>query len=129
MKERNPDLWQRMLAKVESGQFIPVGGTWVEPDCNVPSGESLVRQFLYGQRFFERELGVPLGEPDPPRRGVHAAVSLRQQVRRVDDQRPCLLRSLAAVDGSGRQGAGGGAEGDRGTGLVRPRSGPGLSVG
>ncbi len=33
------------------------GGTWIEPDCNLPSGESLVRQFLYGQRFFEREFG------------------------------------------------------------------------
>ena len=36
---------------------MPVGGTWIEPDCNLPSGESLARQFLYGQRFFERELG------------------------------------------------------------------------
>ena len=36
---------------------MPVGGTWVEPDCNLPSGESLVRQFLHGQRFFEREFG------------------------------------------------------------------------
>ena len=36
---------------------MPVGGTWIEPDCNLPSGESLVRQFLYGQRFFEREFG------------------------------------------------------------------------
>ena len=34
-----------------------MGGTWVEPDCNLPSGESLVRQFLFGQRFFEREFG------------------------------------------------------------------------
>ena len=37
--------------------WVPVGGSWVEPDCNLPSGESLVRQFLYGQRFFEREFG------------------------------------------------------------------------
>ena len=41
----------------EAGRWVPVGGTWVEPDCNLPSGESLVRQFLHGQRFFERELG------------------------------------------------------------------------
>jgi alpha-mannosidase len=33
---------------VGRGQWIPVGGTWVEPDCNLPSGESLARQFLYG---------------------------------------------------------------------------------
>jgi alpha-mannosidase len=57
IKERDPDLWQRIRDKVDAGQWIPVGGTWVEPDLNVPSGESLVRQFLYGQRFFERELG------------------------------------------------------------------------
>ena len=57
IKERNPELWERMRAKVERGQFVPVGGSWVEPDCNLPSGEALVRQFLHGQRFFEREFG------------------------------------------------------------------------
>jgi alpha-mannosidase len=57
IKERNPDLWERLRAAVERGQFVPVGGSWVEPDCNLPSGESLVRQFLYGQRWFEREFG------------------------------------------------------------------------
>jgi alpha-mannosidase len=57
VKERNPDLWERIRAKVDAGQFVPVGGSWVEPDCNLPSGESLVRQFLHGQRWFEGELG------------------------------------------------------------------------
>jgi alpha-mannosidase len=57
IKERNPDLWERIRARVESGQYDPVGGSWVEPDCNLPSGESLVRQFLQGQRFFEQEFG------------------------------------------------------------------------
>ena len=46
-----------MREAVAAGRWIPVGGTWVEPDCNLPSGESLARQFLYGQRFFEAELG------------------------------------------------------------------------
>jgi alpha-mannosidase len=55
IKERNPDLWARIRAKVEAGQFIPVGGSWIEPDLNLPSGESLVRQLLHGQRFFQRE--------------------------------------------------------------------------
>jgi alpha-mannosidase len=58
IKERNPDLWQRIRAKVESGQFVPVGGSWVEPDCNIPSGESLLRQFVHGQRFFEDEFAI-----------------------------------------------------------------------
>jgi alpha-mannosidase len=57
IKQRNPDLWERIRAAVERGQFVPVGGSWVEPDCNLPSGESLVRQFLHGQRWFEAEFG------------------------------------------------------------------------
>jgi alpha-mannosidase len=58
IEEREPDLWQRIVEKVRTGQFVPVGGTWVEPDCNIPSGESLLRQFVHGQRFFEEKLGV-----------------------------------------------------------------------
>jgi alpha-mannosidase len=58
IEERNPDLWARIRAKVEAGQFVPVGGTWVEPDLNIPSGESLVRQLLHGQRFFEDRFGI-----------------------------------------------------------------------
>jgi alpha-mannosidase len=57
VKERNPDLYARIEERVARGQWLPVGGTWVEPDCNLPSGEALVRQFLAGQRFFESELG------------------------------------------------------------------------
>ena len=58
VKERSPDLWERIRAKVKSGQFVPVGGSWIEPDCNIPSGESLLRQFIHGQRFFEDEFGI-----------------------------------------------------------------------
>jgi ABC-type transport system involved in cytochrome c biogenesis permease component len=57
IRERSPDLYRRILAHAEAGRWVPVGGTWIEPDCNLQSGESLVRQFLHGQRFFERELG------------------------------------------------------------------------
>lgn len=62
MKEMHPDLFASMKKKIEAGQFVPVGGSWVEPDCNLPSGESLVRQFLYGQRFFQREFGITCEE-------------------------------------------------------------------
>jgi alpha-mannosidase len=62
MKEMHPRLYAKMKAKARAGQFIPVGGTWIEPDCNIPSGESLVRQFLVGQRFFRKELGVTCRE-------------------------------------------------------------------
>jgi alpha-mannosidase len=58
VKELQPALWGKIKVKAAAGQFIPAGGTWVEPDCNIPSGESLVRQFLLGQRFFKREFGA-----------------------------------------------------------------------
>ncbi len=57
LKAEQPALYKQIKARVRKGQFVPVGGTWIEPDCNIPSGESLVRQFLYGQRFFKREFG------------------------------------------------------------------------
>ena len=57
LRDRAPALYARVKDAVAAGRWIPVGGTWIEPDCNLPSGESLARQFLYGQRFFERELG------------------------------------------------------------------------
>ncbi|TWU21839.1 alpha-mannosidase [Bythopirellula polymerisocia] len=53
IERQNPDLFGRILAKTDSGQWVPVGGTYIEPDCILPSGESLCRQFLFGQRYFE----------------------------------------------------------------------------
>lgn len=52
-----PTLYDRVKAYVKKGRFQPIGGSWVEHDTNMPSGESLVRQFLYGQRFFESHFG------------------------------------------------------------------------
>ena len=57
IRDREPALSTRIRERVRSGQWLPVGGTWIEPDCNLPAGESLVRQFLDGQRFVEREFG------------------------------------------------------------------------
>ena len=57
IRDRAPGLYARIKDAVARGQWLPVGGTWIEPDCNLPAGESLVRQFLYGQRFFEQEFG------------------------------------------------------------------------
>jgi alpha-mannosidase len=56
-KEHQPAIWQRILDAVEAGTWEPVGGQWVEADGVMPGGESLVRQLVHGQRFFERELG------------------------------------------------------------------------
>lgn len=62
IKRRNPDLYERIKRKVKAGQWVPVGGTWIEPDCNIPSGEALIRQFLFGQRFFKKEFGITCRE-------------------------------------------------------------------
>ena len=53
-----PDLYQRILTAVQKGQWIAEGAMWVEPDTNMPSGESLIRQILHGKRFFRQEFGV-----------------------------------------------------------------------
>uniref|UniRef100_A0AAX7T0W3 Alpha-mannosidase 2C1 n=1 Tax=Astatotilapia calliptera TaxID=8154 RepID=A0AAX7T0W3_ASTCA len=57
VKSWYPGLFSSIQHYVKKGQFIPVGGTWVEMDGNLPSGESMVRQFLEGQRFFNKEFG------------------------------------------------------------------------
>lgn len=58
MKVHYPEIWKKIRAAVKRGQWEPVGSMWVEADCNLPSGESLVRQMLHGKRFFLREFGV-----------------------------------------------------------------------
>ncbi|KAK3310574.1 glycoside hydrolase family 38 protein [Chaetomium strumarium] len=57
LKQLYPSVFDRVKKKVVEGRFHPIGGSWVEHDTNMPSGESLVRQFLYGQRFFESNFG------------------------------------------------------------------------
>lgn len=51
MKELYPDLFEDIKKQVAAGRYEPNGGVWIECDCNIPSGESMVRQFLWGQRF------------------------------------------------------------------------------
>lgn len=58
LKDSEPDVYEGVKRKIRSGQFVPVGGMWVESDANLPGGESLVRQFLQGGRFFQEEFGV-----------------------------------------------------------------------
>ena len=51
LRKYYPDVFARVQAAVREGRFEVVGGSWVECDGNVPSGESMARQMLYGQRF------------------------------------------------------------------------------
>lgn len=52
-----PDVFEELKEKVSTGQFEPVGAMYVEPDCNIPSAESLIRQCLYGQKTYKRMFG------------------------------------------------------------------------
>jgi alpha-mannosidase len=58
MKDGYPDLYREIRQRVREGRWEPVGGMWVEADSNVPSGESLIRQFVHGKRFFMAEFGI-----------------------------------------------------------------------
>lgn len=58
LKEEAPETYERVKEAVKSGRWEPAGGMWVEADCNLPSGESLVRQILFGRRFFKEEFGI-----------------------------------------------------------------------
>ena len=57
MKAYYPEIWDRIKKAVRRGQWEPVGSMWIETDCNLASGESLVRQILHGKRWFKQELG------------------------------------------------------------------------
>ena len=57
-REYYPELYERIRQAVGKGQWIPEGAMWVEPDTNMPCGESLVRQVIHGKRFFREEFGI-----------------------------------------------------------------------
>ncbi len=58
VKNNDPELYERIKERIKEGRWELVGGMWVEPDLNIPSGESLMRQMLYGQRFYKEEFGL-----------------------------------------------------------------------
>ena len=54
IRKNYPELFERIQEKVREGRYEPNGGVWVECDCNITSGESMIRQFLWGQRFTKK---------------------------------------------------------------------------
>ena len=58
MQEKYPDIYREIEQRVKEGRWEIIGGMWVEPDLNMPDGESLVRQILVGKRYFQRNFGV-----------------------------------------------------------------------
>jgi alpha-mannosidase len=57
IEENDPAMFAEVQARVAEGRWKLCGGWWIQPDCNIPSGESFVRQGLYGQRYFQEKFG------------------------------------------------------------------------
>lgn len=60
MEEKYPNLFQQIEQRVREGRWELVGGMWIEPDLNMPDGESMVRQLLVGKRYFQKKFGVDI---------------------------------------------------------------------
>ena len=58
LREHYPQVYDRVTEQVKNGKFYPEGALWVESDTNIPSGESLIRQFVRGKRWYRENLGV-----------------------------------------------------------------------
>src|SRR5207253_1929970 len=58
VEETDPPLFEQIRARVTDGRWQVIGGWWIEPDCNIPGGESYVRQALYGQRWLRDRFGI-----------------------------------------------------------------------
>jgi alpha-mannosidase len=57
IERSDPAMFEEIRQRIEEGRWEIVGGWWIQPDCNIPSGESLVRHALYGQRYFQSRFG------------------------------------------------------------------------
>lgn len=58
VKEDHPEIYKQIKERIKEGRWEAEGGMWLEADCNLISGESMVRQLLFGTRFFQKEFGV-----------------------------------------------------------------------
>jgi alpha-mannosidase len=58
MERLYPEIFAKIQARVKDGRWEVVGGMWVEPDCNLPGGESWSRHLLYAKKYFQQKLGA-----------------------------------------------------------------------
>ncbi|NSW91569.1 MAG: alpha-mannosidase [Firmicutes bacterium] len=58
VEENDPQMFEEIKTRVKEGRWVIVGGWWIQPDCNIPSGESFVRHSLYSQRYFSEKFGI-----------------------------------------------------------------------
>jgi alpha-mannosidase len=58
IENNEPEMFEEIKERIKEGRWEIVGGWWIQPDCNIPGGESFVRQGLYGQHYFQEKFGV-----------------------------------------------------------------------
>ncbi|SKA85327.1 alpha-mannosidase [Clostridium sp. USBA 49] len=58
IENNEPEMFEEIKKRIKEGRWVLVGGWWIQPDCNIPSGESFIRQALYGQHYFKEKFGV-----------------------------------------------------------------------
>ncbi|MEK3910142.1 alpha-mannosidase [Paenibacillus sp. FSL H7-0331] len=58
VEENAPDMFAEIRERIAEGRWVITGGWWIQPDCNLPSGESFARHSLYGQRYFQEKFGI-----------------------------------------------------------------------
>ena len=58
IEQNDPEMFKEIQERVDQGRWQIVGGWWLEPDCNIPGGESFVRQALYGQSYFQSKFNT-----------------------------------------------------------------------
>ncbi|MBR4286561.1 MAG: alpha-mannosidase [Clostridia bacterium] len=58
VEEIDPQMFEEIRTMVKKGRWVPMGGWWVQPDCNMPSGESFARQALYSQLYYNEKFGI-----------------------------------------------------------------------
>jgi alpha-mannosidase len=58
IEENSPEMFEEIKQRVKEGRWVITGGWWIQPDCNIPSGESFARHSLYSQRYFESKFGI-----------------------------------------------------------------------
>ena len=97
IKESEPAVLEQIRRAVEAGRWEPVGGLWIEPDCNLPSGESFARQGYYGQRFFKQIFGKPASVAMNPDSFGHAA-TLPQIFKKLGMAYYVFMRPMADVE-------------------------------
>ncbi|PHV69256.1 alpha-mannosidase [Sporanaerobium hydrogeniformans] len=58
LEKHFPEIFEEVKARIKEGRFEVVGGMYVEPDCNLPTAESIVRQCMYGQHYFREKFDI-----------------------------------------------------------------------